>query len=86
MRLVWLAGVFVILFVGQTINRLPRDVLTLKEHYQMKDWSEFYAHLAVCGFFWLGSTLAVIYFFLPFLGVQFTGWSKIWDIVSGLGR
>lgn len=86
MKLIWLVVLFVILFAGQTLNRLPRDVLTLKKHYQMKDWPEFCAHLVVCAFFWLGSTLAIVFFILPIFNLEVEGLSKIWDIITKLGR
>lgn len=86
MALISLAAVFVLLFVGQTLNRLPRDILILKEHYLDKDWTEFYVHLTVCGFFWLGSVLLIVFIILPLFNLQVEGWTKLINIFRFLGR
>lgn len=86
MGLLSVVSLFAVLFVGQTINRIPRDILVLRDFYHEKNWTEFYAHLAVTGFFWVGSVLLVLFVFIPFLGYEIGGWSKILDIVWFLGR
>ncbi len=51
-----------LIWLGYTVNRLPRDVLTLKS-LSTSNRSELWTELLVCSFFWLVS-LAIIFLVL----------------------
>lgn len=86
MGLVALVAVFTLLFVGQTMNRLPRDIGSLVENYRSKNWTELFVHCMEAGFFWIGSALLIYFVFLPLFGVEQKGWTNILNIFRFLGR
>jgi hypothetical protein len=86
MKLLIFAAIFAILFVGQTINRLPRDIGSIVENCRSKNWNELFIHVMEAGFFWIGSALLIYLVFLPLFDLEKEGWKNILNIFRFLGR
>ena len=82
MYLFYFIAAFALLFVGQTINKLPRDIITLREYYEERNMTEFYVHLAVMAGFWVVTGILIYFFIYPLVSLVFTGFCNIFGIIN----
>ncbi len=77
-------ALFALLIVGQTINKLPRDLITLREYYEERNMTEFYVHLAIMAGFWMVTILLIYFLIYPAGKMALFGLGQLFKLVSPL--
>jgi hypothetical protein len=77
-------AIFALMFVLQTINKIPSDLITLREYYEERNMTEFYVHLAIMAGFWLVTGLLIYFLIYPAGKMALFGLGQLFKLVSPL--